>query len=434
MKYISMAFFLFLTACDNSPSLSNPQDATAYLDPTTENQALLSPVQTQQFYHNFLMIYYSPWNNKIFDLEKTKNQLIEQINTFTQKPGWNENQQPHTVQWIENIVNNMDMSHFPNHVQTAIIVHASNARLLPTLIPSYSGVSKSGAFYPFDNIQDSYLAAGTPVRIIQETQDKTWDFVLTENNTSGDWIPAKDVANVNAEFIKQWQHNDGYITVKSDNISLLNHNHQYSYSTRMGEIYPVNKISPNFIEINIALKNTDGNAVIQTATINKNSTYTFPLITTPKNIATIANQFIGHPYGWGGMYGYRDCSSTTKDIFAYFGISLPRNSAMQKKLSGTDINLEHLSDTEKQKILLQKGIPFLSLVYMPGHIMIYLGDKDNTLYILHDMWGLKTFRPFQSTGRMIVGKTVITPITFGKEYWTVEKNLLSKATDLITLP
>ena len=381
-------------------------------------------------YDNFLTIYYYPWNNKTFDLEKTKSQLIQQINAFTQEPGWNENQQPHSLKWITTLVENIDIKHFPNHIQTAIIVHATNARLLPTQIPSYSGVSKPGAF---DNIQDSYLAAGTPVRIIQESHDKAWDFVLLENSTRGDWIPAKDVANVNAEFIKNWQHNTGYITVKSDNISLLDHNHQYSYMARMGEIYPVNKTSPDFIEINIALKNTNGNAVIQTATVNKNNTYTFPLVTTPKNIAAIANQFLGHPYGWGGIYGYRDCSSTTKDIFAYFGIWLPRDSALQKKLGGIDINLEHLSDTEKQNVILQKGVPFLSLVYMPGHIMIYLGDKDNTLYILHDMWGLRTFRPFQSTGRMVVGKTVITPITFGKEYWTVEKNLLSKATDLIML-
>ena len=139
------------------------------------------------------------------------------------------------------------------------------------------------------------------------------------------------------------------------------------------------------------------------------------------------------PQQGGIRCGYRDCSGTTKDIFAYFGIWLPRDSAMQKKLGGLDIDLSNLSDSQKQKILLQKAAPFLSLIYMPGHIMIYLGNKDNTLYILHDMWGLRTFRPFQSQGRWIVGKTVITPIDFGKEYWTVEKNLLSKSTDLIIL-
>jgi cell wall-associated NlpC family hydrolase len=321
----------------------------------------------------------------------------------------------------------MDLKTFPNHIQNAIIIHATDARLLPTQIPSYSDVHKPGSFYPFDNFQDAYIAAGTPVKIIHQSQDKAWDFVLIEDSTFGDWIPAEDIANVNPEFIKNWQHNMGYISVKSDDIYLVNQH------ARMGEIYPVNKISADTLHINIVSKDINGNAVIQEAHINKNNTYTLPLTTTPKNIATIANQFIGHPYGWGGMYGYRDCSSTTKNIFAYFGIWLPRDSALQKKLGGLDINLDHLSDTEKQKVILQKAVPFLSLIYLPGHIVIYVGEKDNTLYVFQDMWGLRTFRPFQSTGRMIVGKTVITPITFGKEYWTVKKNLLSRATDLIIL-
>jgi hypothetical protein len=55
------------------------------------------------------------------------------------------------------------------------------------------------------------------------------------------------------------------------------------------------------------------------------------------------------------------------------------------------------------------------------------------LYVFQDIWALKTFRPFQSQGREVIGKTIITPITFGKDYWNVPKNLLNKSTDLIIL-
>jgi len=432
MKYILIAFILLLNSC-SKPSLKNPQDALAYLDPATANQSILSPLQAKLAYTNMLNNYYYPWNNKTLDLNKTKSLLREQIKNFTDKPGWNENQQPHAIKWINNIVNNMDLENFPNHIQTAIIIHDTNARIFPTQIPSYTDIHNPGEFYPFDNFQDSYIAAGTPVKIIHESRDKSWDFVLIENSIFGDWIPAEDVAYVDDSFIKNWQNNLGYIAIRSDDIPLLNLHHHYYYKTRMGEIYPINKISTNYLTLKIAVKNTDNNAVIQESEINKNTAYILPLITTPKNIAIIANQFINQPYGWGGLYGYRDCSSTTKNIFAYFGIWLPHASELQKEQGGLDINLANLSDAQKQKIILEKAVPYFSLLYVPGHIVLYLGEKNNILYVFQDMWGLKTYRLFKPQGRIVIGKTVITPITFGKECWNVPKTLLTKITDLIIL-
>jgi cell wall-associated NlpC family hydrolase len=326
----------------------------------------------------------------------------------------------------------MDMQHYPNHIENAITVQGVYERIFPTEVPSYSDVHTPGAFYPFDNFQASYLAAGVPVKIIQISQDKAWDLIEVGNANYGCWVPAQNIATVNSAFIKKWQTNLGYLGVKSDNLSLTNNNIFY-YKSRMGEIYPIDKISKDNISIKIAIKNINGEAEIQQGVIPQSETYILPLVTTPHNIALIANQFINKPYGWGDLYGYRDCSSTTKNIFAYFGIWLDRNSALQKDLGGTDISLENLSDSQKQKLIQQKAIPFFSLLYIPGHIVIYLGEKNNTAYVFQNMWGLRTFRPFQSQGRKIIGKTVITPITFGKEYWDVPKTVLDRVTHLIIL-
>ena len=37
------------------------------------------------------------------------------------------------------------------------------------------------------------------------------------------------------------------------------------------------------------------------------------------------------PYGYGGLYDNRDCSAMTRDLFAPFGLYLPRNSSEQAR-------------------------------------------------------------------------------------------------------
>ena len=95
--------------------------------------------------------------------------------------------------------------------------------------------------------------------------------------------------------------------------------------------------------------------------------------------------------------------------------------------ASTFIDLSHLSKTEKTNVLLQKGIPFFTIIHLPGHILLYLGKTHDDIFVFHDMWGLRTKNLFSQEGRKIVGKTVITPITFGKQYYDVKKTFLDSA-------
>jgi hypothetical protein len=53
---------------------------------------------------------------------------------------------------------------------------------------------------------------------------------------------------------------------------------------------------------------------------------------TRKNLALLAQEFLGYPYYWGGRSskGF-DCSGFTQTVFSLFGISLPRDSWMQHR-------------------------------------------------------------------------------------------------------
>ena len=143
-----------------------------------------------------------------------------------------------------------------------------------------------------------------------------------------------------------------------------------------------------------------------------------------QNITTLVDAIVHTHYGWGGMYGERDCSSTLRDLFAPFGIWLPRNSSYQAKV-GKVISLSGLGDDAKIALIKKEGIPFETLLHKKGHILLYTGVYDNKVVVMHNLWGIKISGGGKD-GRIIVGKTVFSTLEIGKEQKFYNGSLLSK--------
>jgi hypothetical protein len=84
----------------------------------------------------------------------------------------------------------------------------------------------------------------------------------------------------------------------------------------------------------------------------------------------------GEPYGWGGRDGERDCSRFLLDVFATFGIQLPRHSARQAEAGTFSVDVEALSRREKALLLESANHQGVTLLHFPGHIALYLGEND----------------------------------------------------------
>jgi hypothetical protein len=161
-------------------------------------------------------------------------------------------------------------------------------------------------------------------------------------------------------------------------------------------------------------KGEDGMASVARYRPKPGEISSFPVAFTPRNAAWAMDQLIGEPYGWGGMYGLRDCSAMTRDYFTIFGIWLPRNSADQA-FSGAAISLKNITVGERLKAIVEKGVPFATLIHMPGHIMLYLGVYDGEPVVLHNVWGVRVKAKDGKAGRAVIGRTVISSLRAGAE-------------------
>ena len=107
----------------------------------------------------------------------------------------------------------MDLNTFPNASYKAITVGNTDLRVLPTPRPHFNGLKDASRTYPFDNLQNSALHANTPLFVSHVAVDKSWVFV--ESGTGHGWIPARDVARVDTDFIQTWEHS-GQVAVLRD--------------------------------------------------------------------------------------------------------------------------------------------------------------------------------------------------------------------------
>ncbi len=101
---------------------------------------------------------------------------------------------------------------------------------------------------------------------------------------------------------------------------------------------------------------------------------------TRRNLWSLALAEQDTPYGWGGTGGHRDCSRLTRDVMSSFGLELARHSGVQAKLGTRQVDVSALDEAGKHQALREWSAKGALLLYMPGHIMMYLGEEDGQHY------------------------------------------------------
>lgn len=406
------------------------QNALKFVDPKTQNIPLIQINEQKKLSRNYLKKYFSPWDKshlKQFSKIHTAENTL--MNDYIHHPGYGINHLPNSKKWLESIIHNTDMQHFPNAHINVISVMRVNLRNLPTAQPLFGDINKPGEGYPFDYLEATSIAPNTPAMIVQKSHDGAWSFVVTDN-TYG-WAPTHAFAIVTKQFIHQWK-TKNYIALTKNNTPITDASGLVRFRAGIGKIFPrITNHNNQFYSVLFAVANDDQQAVIKETKLRASSATPWPMPLTQHNIATIMNAMIGVKYGWGGISNDSDCTLTTMNLFSTFGIWLPRNSISQITVRHA-INLNHLSANEKINKITTRGIPFLTLLHIskPGHIMVYLGKKQGRVYIFQTIWGIDTDHIFGDGGRAILGGTVITPIDLGKRDFNVRQTLLDQINEM----
>jgi hypothetical protein len=292
----------------------------------------------------------------------------------------------------------------------AISLYYLNLRSFPTQKPVFKDPQRAGEGFPFDYLQNSGIHANEPLYVSHLSSDGAWAYVFTSYATG--WVPLRKISFLDDAVTKVWK-NARQIELVDEYYPITDLDGNFVYKSRVGMRLPLVSIEKDHY---LALSVTAGKNHSPTYTKVKIPFYVGregKMILNADNLKHIADLMLQSNYGWGGVYQERDCSSTLRDLYAPFGIWLPRNSSEQSKV-GKVIPLEEMDLQEKEEVIIKEGVPFETLLYKKGHILLYLGLYNGKIAVLHNAWGVKTMKN-GIEGRKIIGKTVISSLNIGKE-------------------
>jgi cell wall-associated NlpC family hydrolase len=408
MYGLAVIFFFILSGCVSAPDTIRDvrelrQNHASYLTGISTPADPLPAALQARMDEDYNAIYFSVWHQSR-PFHAWDKRVRHDFKKYV-RPGYGENKRLHPSSWLKKLQHHAALDDYPNALSRGITTRNTNLRELPTNSPHFSSANGDSSAWPFDNLQRSSVPANTPVFICHVSADKAW--ALVETSFTYGWIPVEDFARV-------WE-SGRYAVILRDSTSILDQNGRFLVKASVGHLFPLTATPAGKIQISVAVADQNRQAVIRQGFVPAEAAAAKPLRFTPANAAKIANEMIGEPYGWGGLYGNRDCSAMTRDFFTVFGIWLPRHSEDQVKEAGATIDLRGLSPEEKERIIMEKGVPYLSLLWRKGHVMLYIGASKGRALIFHNIWGIRIKDLQGHEGRKIIGQAVITGLTPGRE-------------------
>ncbi|WP_243751319.1 SH3 domain-containing C40 family peptidase [Paraburkholderia sp. BL10I2N1] len=420
------------------PMAAYNQDVDHWIDPSGPgyDKAFLSADDQRTHFEALYARYFgnrpddpSPWNPAYVDshvyrqsgsdmvaLQHRRLAWFDNTDKTGKYIGYGQNFRPHTVAWIETIARNMDVDQFtraPGYISAHRAIATGNllVRELPTLDPSFDDRRLAGEGYPFDNLQISAVRPGTPLYVLGSSLDGGWRYVQTPDVQG--WVRSEDIGMVNDAFVDRWRDAThealGAVTVAL--APVRDSRGAFRFDAPAGSLLPLLPASaPGIRNILVPARNADGLAVIRTAQLSDAQISPMPLAATPRHLARLLKTLIGRPYGWGNTGLYNDCSSELQSIFVAFGVWLPRHSSTQMS-AGRMTDLSGATPAERLDYVTRHGQPMRTLIYIGGHVMLYLGNttrnKQELPVVYQDIWGL---RPADNTRRAVIGGSVILPL------------------------
>ena len=307
----------------------------------------------------------------------------------------------------------------------SLIVKRTDIRVFPTGEPSFV----SPADKDFDRFQHSMISPGTLVSLFHRSRDRRWVYLQTPFIRG--WVLDSAVAVASEKrTAEQYEESKERLVITGSFATFFQDPslQREAFIAQMGSSFPIvrgPRPDDSYFTVKIPFREKDGHLTIRNGYVPKGSNVHPGFLSfTQENLARQAFKMLHQPYGWGEISGGRDCSRLIMDIFASFGILMPRNSMLQARV-GLDAGP---ADTirEKRKIL-DRALPLATTLRLPGHIMLYLGKHRGRYYAIHSIWSFQK----EDRSRPVVekvGAVIVSDLSLGEHGLT--GSLLDRITDI----
>ncbi len=277
-----------------------------------------------------------------------------------------------------------------------LVVARATMRSFPTLQRVFSRLGDTD----INRWQESAEFPGTPVVIAHASADGQWLFVISPRYAA--WMPAQFVAEGSREQVLAYYTDEAPYRVITgakprlvytpDNAALSEL--QLDMGTRLPDsgttrAATIQSQAPAYHwTVRVPQRLDDGSLDFALGLLPRNAdSHLGPLPLTRANIINQAFKFLGERYGWGHDYNSRDCSGFVSEIYASMGLMLPRNTSAQAVSPVFKrIHFEN-TDGRDTRMAAINTLDVGDLIYIPGHVMMYIGRIGDTPYVIHDTNG-----------------------------------------------
>ncbi|WP_229679019.1 SH3 domain-containing protein [Dyella caseinilytica] len=337
---------------------------------------------------------------------------ITKVSKLDDKPLYDEKDQLIPRPIIDGVIAGLALDKIPAVTQPryGLIVHRVSMRNFPTRLRAFPGKG----LQDFERFQESTLFPGDPVAIVHTSLDGQWYFVVSPRYAA--WVERSAIAEGTRDEVLAYAHPASYRVVTGDKVRTVYTPEAPAVSELlldMGLRIPLDNLPPDepvngqgpYVSwtLKLPVRAEDGSLHFQPALLQRvadSSPDYLPL--TQANIIRQAFKFLGERYGWGHLYNGRDCSGFVSDVYRSMGVQMPRNTGAQAISPVLPHREFSASDSHEARMQAIAQAQVGDLIYIPGHVMMFLGRVDGQPYVIQDVGGL-VFR--DSTGKMRWTKT-----------------------------
>ena len=254
-------------------------------------------------------------------------------------------------------------------VRYALTVDRTNLRLLPEEEGWFT--DKDDTHY--DQLQATALDPCEPLAVLVNSQDN--NFVFVESRAYAGWVKPNELAFVDKATWTKYADPQNYLTVLASRKTIP---HGKAYYQMGGKVLlRADELQKDGSwAITMPALDANGTIIEQGFNIpNDNGVVKGALACSENNLIRQAFRFLGEEYGWGGLNKSVDCSAFVQDVYRSVGIELPRDADKQEKVMTNSISLKNMNHEQRMAIV-KKSKPG-SLLFSPGHVMMYLGNDAN---------------------------------------------------------